>query len=323
MNEVSKKSWFGRGSMFLAAGLFAVTLTLSSTEAARVGGGRSIGKQSSTVTQQRQAQPAQSSSTQTAAPAKPTAAPQTAPQPAAQPARNRWLGPLAGLAAGLGIAALLSHFGMGEGVANFLMIALLIAAVVFVISFLLRKLRGSNQTPAPYRPAYQYSAVGQETVTAPPPSQLGGSYAGTAVAQNPAAHPANLVTPRALAIPEGFDVENFVHNAKVSFIRLQAAFDAANLDDLREFTTPEMFAELRLQLQERGSAAQRTDVVTLNAEMLGVETHATESLASVRFSGMLREEADQAANPIDEVWNFSRPLDGSSGWVLAGIQQLN
>lgn len=312
-----KKQWLGRSLMAFAAGLFAVTLTLDVAEAARVGGGRSIGKQSNSVTQQRQAQPTQASPSQAA---KPAAAPQTAPQPA----RNRWLGPLAGLAAGLGIAALLSHFGMGEAAANFVMMALLVMAVVFVVSFLLRKLRGASAAPAPYRPAYQYSSVGQETVTAPPPSQLGGAYAGPQpTAQSPLQHPANLVAPRPLTIPEGFDTENFVRNAKVSFIRMQAAFDAANLDDLREFTSPEMFAELRLQLQERGSAKQQTDVVTINAEMLGVETHPTESLASVRFSGMLREAVDQPASPIDEVWNFARPLDGSSGWVLAGIQQLN
>lgn len=313
MHNVSKKQWFGRSVMVLAAGLFAMTLTLDSVEAKRVGGGRSVGKQSNSVTQQRQTQPQQAQS--------PSAQP--APAPAAQPARNRWLGPLAGLAAGLGIAALLSHFGMGEGVANFVMIALLVGAAVFLISFLLRKFRGANQAATPYRPAYQYSAVGQETVTAPPPSQLSSYPGASSATPSPQPHAANLVTPRPFTIPSGFDVEGFVRNAKVSFIRMQAAFDTSNLDDLREFTAPEMFAELRLQLQERGNATQRTDVVTLNAEMLGVETHATEELASVRFSGMVREEADQAASAIDEVWNFARPLDGSSGWVLAGIQQLS
>jgi predicted lipid-binding transport protein (Tim44 family) len=104
-------------------------------------------------------------------------------------------------------------------------------------------------------------------------------------------------------------------------VRLQAAFDAGNTDDLREFTSPEMFAELKLEIDERNGAANQTDVVKLEASLLGVETGPVEHMASVRFSGMLRERADAAAEPFDEVWNFTRSADGKSGWVLSGIQQ--
>jgi len=301
---MNMKQWLGRSVLMLAASLCVLTFTMESAEAGRLGGGRSIGKQSSSVSQQRQAAPQQ--------------APAAAPQSAAQPQRNRWLGPLAGLAAGLGIAALLSHFGLGAGVANFVMIALMVMVVIFVVGFLLRKLKGASAGRRPaYESEYRFSHLGQETVAGPAPQSSGGYTPSNPLTEQ---HP---VATSSAAIPAGFDTENFVRNAKVMFLRLQAAFDVCNQDDLREFTSPEMFAELKLQLQERSNATQKTDVVTLNAELLSVETHSAEYLASVRFSGMLREAADQAASPIDEVWNFSRSVSGSGGWVLAGIQQLN
>jgi len=128
------------------------------------------------------------------------------------------------------------------------------------------------------------------------------------------------------AVPADFDVDRFMHAAKVCFVRLQAANDQNRVDDLREFTSPEMFAELSLEMKQRGAAEQTTDVVTLEGRLLGVE-HIGEGgsteLASVRFDGMLREASDEAAQPFSEVWNFTRPTDRSSGWVLAGIQQVS
>ena len=109
----------------------------------------------------------------------------------------------------------------------------------------------------------------------------------------------------------------------MNFVRLQAANDAGNLEDIREFVAPELFAEIKLQLDERGKAIQQTDVVTLNAELLEVVTEPTRHIASVRFSGMIREEAGAPAAPFDEVWNLSKALEGSKGWVVAGIQQLS
>jgi predicted lipid-binding transport protein (Tim44 family) len=128
--------------------------------------------------------------------------------------------------------------------------------------------------------------------------------------------------PRSVAVPDDFDSEAFLRNAKVYFVRLQAAWDAGNLNDIREFTSPQMFAEISLQVRERGSAPNQTDVVTLNAELLGVETGAAEYLASVRFYGMIREQIGAPAESFDEVWNLSKPVAGNTGWVLAGIQQI-
>ena len=124
-------------------------------------------------------------------------------------------------------------------------------------------------------------------------------------------------------MPADFDVDRFVRAAKVNFVRLQTAFDNNQADDLREFTSPEMFAELSLDMKERRKDEQNTDVVTLDARLLGVESAGALELASVRFEGMLREGTDAAAAPFVEVWNFTRPIDRSSGWVLAGIQQVN
>ena len=277
--------------LFLAffVSIMALGLSVGQAEAARLGGGKSVGMQRQSVapTPARQA---------TAAPAAPAAA------PAAAPKRN-WLGPLAGLAAGLGIAALLSHFGMGEGMGNILMIGLLVMAAVFIFKMLFR--RNSSNAPEPM----QYAGNLNTGVVPPSPSE---SYSGSSA-------PALVAQP--MSLPEGFDTEAFLRIAKLNFIRLQAANDAKNLDDIREFVSPEMFAEISIQIGERGSAPQQTDVVTLNSELVEVTTEANRHIASVRFSGMIREEIERAAVPFDELWHLSKPVDDSKGWSIAGIQQ--
>jgi predicted lipid-binding transport protein (Tim44 family) len=124
-------------------------------------------------------------------------------------------------------------------------------------------------------------------------------------------------------VPAGFDAEAFLRVAKLNFVRLQAANDAKNLDDMREFTSPELFAEIRMQMEERGSAPQQTDVVTLNAELLEVTTEGNRHIASVHFSGMIREQVGAAAAPFSEIWHLAKPVDGSRGWTIIGIQQVN
>jgi len=155
----------------------------------------------------------------------------------------------------------------------------------------------------------QYSGLGNETVAAPPPSQLAGFEA----------QPALL----AGNIPAGFDSEGFLRQAKLSYIRMQTANDTGNLVDLSEFTTPEMFEPLKADIDARGGAKQFTDVVTLNADLLEVVTEGDKHWASVRFSGLVREVPGQAPAPFEEVWNLAKPADGSTGWLLAGIQQMH
>lgn len=292
--------------------LLTIGLGIQDAEAKRLGGGTSRGMQRDTVTQ-RQATPGQAGSVPTQ-----QAAPQSTPQPAStagippQPQKRSWLGPLAGLAAGIGLASLFSHLGLGEGMANFFMIALVVMAAVFVFKLLFsRKTTPAGATPDPMR----YAGVGGPGMA---PLAEARFEAGTTTIPS-----ASTNTPIYRTIPAGFDVEGFARIAKVNFIRLQAAHDAGNLDDIREFTTPEMFAEIQLDIAVRKVSPQTTDIVTLDAEVLEVVTEANRHVASVRFHGMIREEKDGAAEAFDEVWNLVKPVDGSRGWTVAGIQQLN
>ena len=290
-----------------ALSLLAVVLTLglslgiSDAEAAkRLGGGKSFGmqRQMTAPTKAPTAAPTQSPSAASAA----TAAPATA---AAQAPKRSWMGPVAGL------AALASHLGFGGELASILMLGLLAVAIVAVISFFMRK-RSVGQSPA-MAGAGGMQYRGSET-----------DYVPSAEKSNVVSMPGSGVGANAQAtrnIPSDFDVDGFVRNAKVNFIRLQAANDAGNLDDIREFTTPEMFAEIKMDFAERHGAGQETDVVTIDAEVLEVAEEATRYVVSVRFTGLVREEKDAAAEPIDEVWHLVKPREGKGGWLLGGIQQ--
>lgn len=290
--------------------LAAATLTLSialvtgDAEAAkRFGGGKSFGMQRQTTA------PAQA----------PTAAPATAPSAAkAQPAttmpqtppRRSWMGPLAGLAAGLGLAALASHFGFGEELASMLTIGLLVMAGLALVGFIAR--RRAAAAAAPGVGGIQYAAAGSGDTAVKPAYEV--SLPASAAAASSAA---------AGSIPADFDVEGFTRNAKLNFIRLQAANDAGNLEDIREFTTPEVFAEIRMALAERGAGTQQTDVVALEAEVIDVAEEASRYVVSVRFKGLIREDSEAAAEPVDEIWHLTKPRDGKGGWVVAGIQQTH
>ena len=308
---------FPRLMALLAAFVAAITLSIGQAEAARVGGGKNSGKQQPNAMQRDSAAPAAQPGA--AAAAKPAAA------PAAQPQGNRWLGPLAGLAAGLGLAALASHFGFGEGLANVMLIVLLAVVAMVVIRMIMARRSGS----AP-QPAYAGAASGANPSAADAGAQSA-SLSNTlfspvsAPASAPLAAGAGPVgaapASTGLRVPANFDIAGFVRNAKVQFVRLQSSFDSANLNDLREFTTPEMFAELRMEIEERKGAANVTEVVSVEAEFLGVDSNDVEHMASVRFYGVIRESVGAPAQSFDEIWNLTKPVQGSGGWVLAGIQQ--
>jgi predicted lipid-binding transport protein (Tim44 family) len=280
-----------RFAIFLTIVLTSLSLLAANAEAKRFGGGGSIGKQRSMSAppQKADAAPAQQ-----AAPAAPAAA------PAKQP--NKWLGPLAGIAAGLGLAALFSHFGLGEGMGMLLMIIAGAIAVFFLISMLRKK----------QQPAMQYagSAPGNTGYQAPAqPVMSGGSAASAA----PVA---------AANIPADFPVDSFLRGAKTTFIRLQAANDRKDLNDIREYTTPEMYAEISMQMQERGDVAQKTDVGFVNASLLEVVTENDIATASVRMSGQIRENNGAPEN-FDEIWHVQKDLkDDKAVWLLSGIQQV-
>jgi predicted lipid-binding transport protein (Tim44 family) len=306
-------------------------------EARRMGGGRSLGRQSN-ITQGN------------AAPAQPAAAPR-APQNAQQSAaagqgaaaagsRSRWMAPLAGLAAGLGLAALASWLGFGEGLATIMLIALLAIAALFVFRMIMARRQGAGARPAMQGAlagagagagpgnGMRYSPTPQErgassfpqAGTGAPVRDAGVAGAGAAGLAGATAGTAPVASGN---IPADFDVEAFLRTAKVQFVRLQSVYDAGDLNDLRDFTSPEMFAELKMEVAERGGRENRTDVVTLDASLLGVESGSIDHAASVRFTGMVREEVGGEAKPFDEVWVLAKPVSGPGGWVLAGIQQLS
>jgi predicted lipid-binding transport protein (Tim44 family) len=287
-----------RFALLLTIVLTCISLLATSAEARRFGGGGSIGKQR-TMSAPPQKSPA-------AAPA-----PGTSAQPAVapQPAGNRWLGPLAGLAIGAGLGAMFAGGGMGGmggAMGSILMMILAGVAVMFLISMFRRK----------QQPAMAYAGSGA------PYAGSGAPYGGSAqpMQQPLSGGVAAPVTPA--NIPADFPVENFLRSAKTSFIRLQAANDRKDANDIREYTTPEMFAEISMQLQERDNTPQKTDVVSVNAELLEVNNENDLAIASVRMSGQLSEN-NAAAESFDEIWHVQKNLkDEKSVWLLAGIQQI-
>ncbi|MFA6014671.1 MAG: Tim44-like domain-containing protein [Gallionellaceae bacterium] len=266
-----------------------MSLISTTAEAKRFGGGSSIGKQRSMSPQQTQKAPA-------AAPATPAAAPA---------AGNKWLGPLAGLAIGAGLGALFASGALGGlgGALGGILAALAIGALVMMLLAYFRKKQ---------QPAMQYAGAG---------APYGGS-------SEPVAQTSGNVTrldtaPVASAnIPADFPVDAFLRSAKTTFIRLQAANDRKDLSDIREYTTPEMYAEISMQFAERGDTAQKTDIVSISANLLEVANENDTAIASVRMSGQLREN-DGAAENFDEVWHVQKNLkDDKAVWLLSGIQQL-
>jgi predicted lipid-binding transport protein (Tim44 family) len=299
-----------------AVAAIALVAAVGDADAKRMGSSRSVGKQNSNVTKDSVAQPAIPSVTSPAAspasaPSAASAARASAPAAAAAPARRSWLGPIAGLAAGLGLAALASHLGFGEGFANIMMIVLLGMIALFAIRFFMARRAAS-------------AAGGLATAAA------GNAMARTSNAFETVRPASSAVAPlqtesgpvASWQVPVGFDTDAFVRNARVHFTRMQGANDVGNLADLREFTSNELYAELAEDIRARGGKNQATEIVSLNAQLVHFEQSNGTETASVRFTGVIREDANGAADAIDEVWNMQRPSDLSRGWVVAGIQQL-
>lgn len=308
-------------ALSMAVAAVSLSVTPLEAQAKRLGGGKPAGMQ-----RQMPAKPADATPHTPAAPAQNAAVPAT-PPPAAAPAKRSWMGPLAGLAAGLGIAALFSHFGMGAGLANFVMMALLAVVAVVVVRWLLARFAGGgNRGPALAGAAAGAgsgagsgagpgAAAWSPTPAAPLQQRemLASAPAASAAAAPQSTGPATL--------PGGMAQAEFIRLAKMVFVRLQAANDAGNVDDLRKFTTPELFASLRVDLQERGASANVTDVVQLDAAVADVTQQGGQDIVSVRFHGLIREAADAGAEPFNELWHLVRPSAGGD-WLIAGITPL-
>lgn len=324
--------------------------------AKRLGGGSSLGKQSSNVTQ-REAAPAapagmpgmQNSGTA----AKPATAPAMNPATAAAKPKRPWGAMLGGLAAGLGLAWLASSLGFGEEFGQILMFGLLALVVMGVVGAVLRARAAKAQASGPmafgaagaggaapaYSGGYNPHNVGNDASARPferSNSLFDGfnSHTGSAA---PAASAGSMIgaglgaTAAAPAptwfIPADFDTEGFLNASKANFVQLQDAWDRSDISGLRAMMTDGMLAQIQQQLAEReshtGAKHNKTEVVTLNAQLLGIEELASEYMASVEFSGLIREEVGAAPNPFREVWNITRSKNGQGGWLVAGVQALH
>jgi len=285
----------------LFAVVFALAAAMPDAEAAnRLGGGKSVGTQRQS-TQQMQPQHTQS----------PQAAPQAAPQPGAAAAATggkRWLGPVAGLLAGGLLGAMLFGHGFdGIKFMDILLVLMLAGGIFFVFRMMTRK----PQTEAQRSEPYQYAGAGADP--RPMPSYEPAPMP-SAATPAPAASSASY-------FPAGFDAEGFARQAKSNFMRMQEANDRADLAALRDMMTPALYQEIEAQVRERGNTPQKTEVMTLDAKVIEVVTEREHYVASVRFTGMIKEDGNAQPDSFSEIWHLEKPLDGKTGWLMSGIQQ--
>jgi len=273
-------------------------------EATRLGGGASLGKQYSL--------PKSSPAPQT--PAVNPAARPSAPYNAARPSgASRWLGPLAGLAAGGLLASLL--FGdafHGLQIMDFLLILGLIAAGIVLFRMMRRS---ATSISAATGPGGSTRPLGSPGIDNPGVSPQ--------VRPMPTPGVATLNTDSGQA-PSWFDAQAFTAGARDHFLRMQAAWDRSEFEDIRTYTTPELFAELVRERQALGPAPQATEVVTLNVSLVGLQREGDKAVASLEFSGLIREEQQGVANPFREIWHIQHAWETPVGdWFVAGIQQTD
>ena len=328
-------------------------------DAKRMGGGGSFGKQSGNVTQRQSTTPpaapgAPAQNASNAAPAKPAVAGAAAAAP-----KKPWGAMLGGLAAGLGLAWLAHSLGMGEGFGNILMMVLLAVAAFAIFKMVMRARSGggSNASAGSSPFAFQGAGAGAGGNT-PAAAQIPAQYSPNNVGNDASARPwergsmafdasraaqstavagsagsgAGVVIGSGLAgsqnwgVPDGFDAAGFLAAAKRNFVSLQAAWDRSDIDALRLMMTDGMLSEIRTQLAERethvGAQPNHTDVVMIEAQLLGIEELDDAYMASVEFSGMIREDASAGPSPFREVWNMTKARTGNSGWLVAGVQAL-
>lgn len=322
----------------MLAGVLALG-SLNAEAARRMGGGKSIGQQSNQVTK-RDAAP------QTPAAPAQNAAPTNAAKPAAAPAaaapKKPWGAMLGGLAAGLGLAWLASSLGLGEAFGNILMALLIGVAVMAVIGMIMRARRGgaaqmggnsglayqgagaSAENPATFK-QYSPQNVGNDASARPWEGQNTRFDSSAAAQTSGSMIGAALGGSQSWGIPAGFDVDGFVTAAKRNFVTLQDAWDRSDISALRAMMTDAMVVEIRNQLSEREAQfpgqPNKTEVVMLDAQLLGIEEQADAYLASVEFNGMIREDASSGPSPFREVWNMTKSKQGG-GWLVAGVQAL-
>jgi predicted lipid-binding transport protein (Tim44 family) len=310
-----------RKAILTLAALAALTLTISGlANAKRMGGGGNLGAQRSISPQKTApATPPGNGASPSSQPAAPASA--TAPNtPTASPAAvrsgmSRWMGPIAGIAAGLGLAALMSHFGLSEGFGSILLLGLALFAGIYILRMFLGRRQGPG---APL----QYSGASAPSATISPPSSAPSWRipSTTELAGQPAPGTPTFGVARK-TLPQGFDAAAFAKEAKRQYIQIQRSYDIADRVALSSVMTAEMVTEIGRELDNRG-LHQPTEIVTLDADVLDVSTEDDKYWVSVRFTGLVKEDGEPLPHSVDEVWNLTKPVKGGSGWLLAGISQL-
>ena len=299
----------------VALALLMVFSSFTAEAAKRMGSGKSFGKQSNNVSQTQGAKPAQN-----AAPATPATPAGAAPQ------RRPWGAMLGGLAAGLGLAWLASSMGFGEELGQFMMFGLIALVIMMAVGYFMRRraaaqnpvantsplaFQGAGVTPPVHQQTTQFNANPNATHSS------SGSMIGSAVSG----------FQPTWSIPAGFDVNGFLHHAKENFVTMQDAWDRSDTASLRNLMTDDMLIEIKAQIAERDATSSlghmtKTEVVSLEAKLLGIEESYDSHLASVEFSGMIREDVGAQAETFKEVWNMSLSKAANSGWLVAGIQAI-
>lgn len=288
--------------------MLGMVMPVPDADARRLGGGKNMGSSAPAQSgQQALPKPMPQQQAQSAQPLNPQAA-------ASRPGgASRWLGPLAGLAAG----GLLASLFFGDAFEGFqIMDFLLLAALVIGGVMLFRALRAKRAVSGPQPAAATAGSAGAGAG----PASVPYAFETPAIGSGLGGHPGAAAT--AGLRPAWFNEQEFLRAAKTHFIRLQAAWDAGDMKDIREYTTPELFAELTLERQSYQGEPQFTEIVSLDAELLDLVTESDKVVASVRYSGLIREEQGAEAHPFSETWYVERALsDPQADWYVAGIRQ--
>jgi predicted lipid-binding transport protein (Tim44 family) len=291
-----------RFSQLALATFAALTLLATPIEAKRLGGGSGskIGKPTNNAALQKPSAPAAAPASAASAATAPAAA------AAAKPA-NKWLGPLAGIAAGLGIAALMSSMGLGGAMAGILSNLLMIGGLAFLAYFLYRKFFAPKQTALQGANAYQAPFQAPQAERVQQPSQFQAPAATASADTASVNHPAVS------------DVTSFTANAKTQYLSMQAAWDAGDMSKIRNMTTDTLFMELAQQIANRKGAPNHTEVMNLHCELLDLRDEASDTVATLRFTGTAREDGAATAG-FEDIWTLTKPSNASAGWLLAGVE---
>ena len=303
------------GKFLSGALLFVLGFTCLCAEATkRLGSGKSVGQRSNNVSQTQGA----SKTTQNATPAR--------PPPAFALQKCPWGALLGGLAAGLGLAWLASSIGLGEELGQFLMFGLIALGVMIGVRNFIRRRASASKTDTNSSPlAFQGAGVTppkqpQDTQFIANPEDQSSSSAsnGSMIVSAFSGFQPNWL------IPTGVDADGFVTKAKENFVARQDVWDRSDTKSLRNLMTNNMLKEITAQIAERDATASvghtiRTEVIRLEAKLLGIEESLEGQLASVEISGAIREEADAQPDVFKEVWNMSLNKSSHCGQLIAGI----